>query len=194
MEGDQEKGELSLLAIFGDLIVGVGSRILLAHAFPGSDVWEDWVPWEETPVQDYLESLPKEMAPVDPILTGPLPEVSPDIPVSDFLLPVVGLGRVFNFQAAAVARMIDVDGSLLKDWLKGSAIPQGEQRKKLALLGSLYERLAYRFDGKPVKEFHEWMATPLEALGKRSPAQALLDGNAAAVVRLLILSSMGKSK
>jgi hypothetical protein len=36
--GVQGKEKLSLPAIFGDLVVGAGCKILLAEAFPGSDV------------------------------------------------------------------------------------------------------------------------------------------------------------
>jgi hypothetical protein len=184
----------SLAAIFADFFVGAGSRILLAHAFPASDVWEDWVPFEEAPIEEYLESLPKQMGPVDPILTDPLPEKWVDAPISDLLPAVVGLGMVFHFRAAAISTMIGVDVVVLKDWLTGAVVPQGESRKRLAMVRVLYEQLAQRFDGKPVKDFYAWMDMALEALGGRSPAQALLDGNAAAVIWLLVIRSMGEER
>src|SRR4029077_50381 len=194
MDENEMKKKPSLAAIFADFLVGAGSRILLAHAFPGSDVWEDWVPFEEIPIQEYLESLPKQPGPVDPILTDPLPEKWANAPVANLLPPVADLGRVFHFRAAAISTMIGVDVALLKDWLTGAAVPQGESRKRLAMLGALYEQLAHHFDGKPLKEFYAWMEMGLEALGGRSPAQALLDGNAAAVMWLLVIRSMGEER
>jgi hypothetical protein len=77
-----------LLAILADLVVGVGSKVLLGHAVPGSDVWDDWTPFEDTSIQDYLQSLPKEPGPVSPILRTPVPGVSPAIATADVLLPI----------------------------------------------------------------------------------------------------------
>jgi hypothetical protein len=134
------------------------------------------------------------MGPIDAILCGALPEPSPEIPVTEFLLPVVGLGRVFHFRASAIARMIGVDVLTLKEWLRGAAIPQGETRTKLAMVAAFYEQLAHRFEGKLLSEFYSWMDTPLEALGRRRPAQALLDGHPASVVRLLALQSLAEER
>ena len=77
----------------------------------------------------------------------------------DFLLGILGLGRIFGFRATALAKMIDVDVAVLKEWLTGSSAPLGEDRKKVALLAALYVQLANRFDEKPASLFYDWMAT-----------------------------------
>jgi hypothetical protein len=180
----------SLKAILADLLVGVGSQVLMAHAFPDGDVWDDWVPWEETPIQEYLESLPEETEPVDSFLSTPLPVVSLDIPLADLLLPIVGLERVFGFRVTAISSMIGVPVPIVQDWLKGRIAPVGADLIKIALLSSLYVQLARHFDGKPHQEFHRWLATPLAGLGKRCPAQALLEGHALPVLNYLTLWSV----
>ena len=105
-----------------------------------------------------------------------------------------GIPKTLGRAETTLATMIGVEVAVLKDWLTGAAVPQGESRKRLAMVGVLYEQLAQRFDGKPVKDFYAWMDMALEALGGRSPAQALLDGNAAAVMWLLVIQSMGKDR
>jgi hypothetical protein len=50
MDENEIKKKPSLAAIFADFPVGAEARILLALAFPGSDVWEEWNPLEETPI------------------------------------------------------------------------------------------------------------------------------------------------
>ena len=178
-----------LVAILADLVVGVGSKVLLAHAIPGSDVWDDWTPFEDTPIQDYLESFPKEPGPVSPILRTPVPEVSPAIATADVLLPMQGLRRVFGFRGEAIAQMIDVPKAQLEDWLGDPSKVAGRDRKKVATLAALYTQLARHFDGKPYREFLTWLATGLGGLGGRCPAQALVDGNAAPVLNYLALWS-----
>jgi hypothetical protein len=184
MAGDRKP---SLMAIFADLLVGVGSKVLTAHAFPGADVWEGWIPWEETPIQDYIESTNIETGPISSILSMPFPEVSPDIPAGEFLLPIIGLGRVFGFRLKALASMIDVSDSVLSDWLTGQVVPVGDERKKTAILSVLYVQLVQHFDGKPHQELLKWLGTPLTGLGNRCPAQALVDGNVVPVVNYLAL-------
>jgi len=186
----EAKKKPSLAAIFTDLAVGAGAKILLAKAFPGADIWGDWAPWDETPVEEYLESLPPETGPISSLLSTRLPPVSPQIPMRDFLIPIVGLGRVFGFRASALAKMIDVDLGVLREWLTEAVVPAGEDRQKVALLAALYVQLANRFDGKPVKLFYEWMATPVAGLGGRCPDQALLDGHSLAVVNYLAVAAL----
>jgi hypothetical protein len=53
-------------------------------------VWDDWVPFEDTPIQDYIESLPEQPGPVSSILCTPVPEVSAAIATSDLVLPIQG--------------------------------------------------------------------------------------------------------
>ena len=125
-----------LLAILADLLVGVGSKILLAHSIPGGDVWDDWVPFEDTPIQEYIESLPHQPGPVSSMLCTPVPEVSPAIATSDLLLPIQGLRRVFSFKDQAIARMIDVSDATLRNWLVDPAKAAREDRKKVAILAA----------------------------------------------------------
>ena len=190
----EQKRKPSLAAIVADLVVGAGSKILTAHAFPAIDVWDDWAPLEERPIEEFLESLPRETGPISPLLSTPLPEVSPTIPVRDFLVPIVGLGRIFGFRATALAKIIDVNVAVLKEWLTGRSSPLSEDRKKVALLAALYVQLANRFDGKPASLFYDWMATPVAGLGGRSPDQALLDGHALAVVNCLAVVALAEKR
>jgi hypothetical protein len=178
-----------LLVILADLLVGVGSRLLLTHAIPGSDVWDDWVPFEDTPIQDYIESQPEQPGPVSPLLCTPFPEVSPVVPTSEFLLPIQGLRRVFGFKDGAIARMVNVSDATLENWLVDAANVASEDRKRVALLAALYTELARHFDGKPYREFSIWLEAGMDGLGGRCPAQALSDGNALAVVNYLALWS-----
>jgi|SRR5580692_3868217 hypothetical protein len=159
----QRKPEL--LAILADLLVGLGSKVLLAHVIPGSDVWDDWVPFEDTPVQEYIESLPEQPGPVSPLLSTPVPEVSSSIPTSDFILPIQGLRRVFSFKDEAIARMIDVPNTTLQDWLSNPAEVALEDRKKVAALAALYTQLTRHFDGKPYREFLTWLERVLMGWG-----------------------------
>jgi len=180
MAGDRKP---SLIAIFADLLVGVGSTVVMAHVFPCSEVWQDWIPWEETPIQDHIKSINTETGAISPILCTPFREVSSDIPATEFLLPIMGLERIFGFRLKALATMIDVSDSVLSDWLTGHVLPVGEERKKTAV------QLAQHFDGKPHAEFLKWLGTPLIGLGSRCPAQALVHGNSLPVLNYLALWS-----
>jgi hypothetical protein len=189
-EGMEAKVKPSLRAILADLLVGIGSKILMARAFPEADVWEDWTPWKETPIEDQLESISTETAPVDSTLCTPLPEPSPAIATDDFLLPIIGLSKVFGFRPKAVAAMINVPEPVLESWLTRQVAPVGENRKKVAMLAAMYDQLTRHFDGKPYRAFLTWLGTPLTGLGNRCPAQALIDGNALPVLNFLVLWSV----
>jgi hypothetical protein len=162
----------------------------MARAFPGADVWEDWTPWQETPIEDYLESTSTDTGPVDSALRKPFPEPSPSHSTDDFLLPIIGLGKVFGFRAKAIATMINVTEPVLESWLTGEVAPVGENRKKVAMLAVMYDLLTRHFDGKPHREFLTWLGTRLPGLGNRCPAQALMDGNALPVLNFLVLWSV----
>ena len=177
----------SLLVVFADLLVGVGAKVLMAQTFADADVWQEWIPWEETPIQDYVESTDVETGPISLILSLPFPEVPPDTPVSDLLLPITGLRRIFGFRLNALANMVEVSDLVLSKWLTGQVVPIGEERKKAAILSVLYVQLVQRFDGKTHQELVKWLGAPVPGLGNRCPAQALLDGNVVPVVHYLAL-------
>ena len=64
MAGDRKP---SLMAILADVLVGVGSKLLMARAVPGADVWQDWISWEEAPIQ-VDESTNNEIGSISSIL------------------------------------------------------------------------------------------------------------------------------
>jgi hypothetical protein len=97
---------------------------------------------------------------------------------------------VFGFRLKAIAGMINMPESILQGWLTRQVVPVGEDRKKTAMLSALYVQLDRHFDGKPYKEFFNWLSTPLTGLGNRCPAQALVDGNALPVLNYLALRSV----
>jgi hypothetical protein len=173
-----------------DLLIGLASALGLSHFFPGAA--DDFVPWDETPLGDYIESMPPERkvsyGEYSSLLALPPPN-RPDIPTSDFLRPIQGLEDVLGFTPRSLAMMAGVPEDVLAMW-RLHPPSSGEGREKLALLSTFFTLVIPHFDGKPKRMLYEWLATPREALGGRPPVIALGEARLLEVVNFAALWSL----
>src|SRR4051812_7528687 len=127
----------SLSLIFADLLLGLAPAVLLDQSFPGAG--SDWIPWDEKPVTDFLNSMEESSRYVDEvseIFSTPLPNRL-DIPTSEFLRPIEGLEELFGFTSRGLSRMAEVSEQQLCTWRFSDVPTDGDGRMKLALLSTL---------------------------------------------------------